>query len=209
MVLIGMAKLQFLNTQKVGVQSGVGEAVSLKLGSEGANLIIYKGQHGVVKFADWSGDIAPPKEDENYLGAGTFGIAQRVVASKVNSLAKSIKAFKTPSQNPNVRERANEDVQNEVTKIEHFHRTHPGGRCPGIQKALTRIKMVRNGEVIFSHLGALYASTLKEVSQPDPPLLYGGFKDMFHGLGHMHNLNAPWKERAAHMDLKLANCLTD
>lgn len=204
-VLEGMGKL-YAGASKL--KPGTGEAV----GMGPANVIVYKGKEGVVKFANWSGETAPVRgKSESFLGQGTFGIAQKVVLQKITGVAENLilkaKALKTPVAI--LGEEAQRDLINEVEKIEYYHSTHRGGSCPGIQKKLKEVKIATDEGVVTAHMGKMYKATLEGVKGPDAALLVRGFKDMFHGLAHIHNLKAPTKERSVHMDIKDANAFYD
>ena len=204
-VLEGMGKLY---TGASKLKPGTGEAVNMGP----ANVIVYKGKEGVVKFANWSGQTAPVKgKSESFLGQGTFGIAQKMVLQKITGVAENLilkaKALKTPV--PILGEEAQDDLINEVEKIEYYHSTHLGGSCPGIQKKLKEVKIATDEGVLTAHMGKMYEATLEKVTEPEAALLVRGFKDMFHGLAHIHNLKAPIKERSVHMDIKSANAFRD
>ncbi len=189
--------------------SNVGESVKMQIGGyDPLDTIVYKGKTGRVKFAIWSGKIKPKEGDPEYLGKGTFGTAQKVqkvMAQKVNGIIKAVTknlAMKTPHLDVLG---AQEDLENEIKKIKFYHASHPGGFCPGIQKELNEIKVVHNGELVTTHMGKLYKRDLSKIVEPEAVLLVRGFKDMLHGLAHIHNLNAPPEEQGVHMDIKDAN----
>lgn len=209
-ILDAMGALSILKSPQT---SNVGESVKMQIGNYNPfETIVYKGKTGRVKFAIWSGEIKPKKDDPTYLGKGSYGIAQtvnKVMAQKVNGIIKAVTktlAMKTPHLDA---VGAQEDLENEIKKIKFYHASHPGGFCPGIQKELKEIKVVHNGEVVTTHMGKLYTSDLSKIKEPEAALLARGFKDMFHGLAHIHNLNAPPEEQGVHMDIKNENAFYD
>ena len=193
--------------------SNVGESIKMQIGNSAPfETIVYKGKTGRVKFAIWGGEMKPERGASNYLGQGSYGTAQKVqkvIAQKINGIIEAVtkpRAMKAPHLGTLG---AQEDLENEIKKIKFYHASHPGGFCPGIQKELKEIKVVHNGKVVTTHMGKLYKNDLSKIVKPEAALLVRGFNDMFHGLAHIHNLNAPPEEQGVHMDIKNANAFYD
>ncbi len=161
-------------------------------------VICYLNHKQAPKVVTWSGSLMIDKSAKEYVGGGTYGVVQKV--TRIDG--KSNKVLKAPLQ----KNGAQQDLLNEVNKLEYYHSFEP---LIGIQKPPKLIEIICDENLVYCYLTRKYTRSLFHIigdKRFTVIMILRGFLQLFQGLQVIHEGLKEDPKRGAHLDLKLGNC---